>query len=290
MVGEVCGFLEEGPCWPRFFFPHVFFCFFFLAKFHEVSQSRWIGVWHVMILVSLNWRFLEVSANMHSIREKQQQVNDCIWLHMIAILKMWVRPASILIFHSEQYRWWVFSSLLYYFRCSLSTPLSVLHSAHTQFASNWRTVGILHNLFNSCYPWSMGAVEVCYIKCDQNVFRTGQVFPLPQLKANCKKVSRSCIWMQMPLLQWNTMAPSWPGEVKSILGRKKLDFFCKKSNPKPGNQSLYNWYTVFILYIYTHYTLYLYMMPLPSHCWSWSKSPSQEADFYSVWCKRVKLP
>ena len=269
-------FFGGGTMLASFFFSHVFFCFFFFAKFHEVSQSRWIGVWHVMILVSLNWRFLEVSANMHSIREKQQQVNDCIWLHMIAILKMWVRPASILIFHSEQYRWWVFSSLLYYFRCSLSTPLSVLHSAHTQFASNWRTVGILHNLFNSCYPWSMGAAEVCYIKCDQNVFRTGQVFPLPQLKANCKKVSRSCIWMQMPLLQWNTMAPSWPGEVKSILGRKKLDV-CKKSTPKPGNQSLYNWYTVYI-YIYTLYIVSVHDASTES-CWSWWKLPLPRSRF-----------
>lgn len=58
MVGEVCGFF-----WRR---DHVglvfFFSLFFFAKFHEVSQSRWIGVWHVMILVCLNWRFLEVSA------------------------------------------------------------------------------------------------------------------------------------------------------------------------------------------------------------------------------------
>ena len=40
MVGEVCGFLEEDHVGLFFFFPHVFFLFFFFAKFHEVSQSR----------------------------------------------------------------------------------------------------------------------------------------------------------------------------------------------------------------------------------------------------------
>lgn len=268
-------FFGGGTMLALFFFSHVFSFFFWFAKFHEVSQRRWIGVWHVMILVSLNWRILEVSANMRSIREKQQQVNDCIWLHMIAILKMWVRPASILIFHSEQYRWWVFSSLLYYFRCSLSTPLSVLHSAYTQFANNWRTVGILHNLFNSCYPWSMGAAEVCYIKCDQKKSSaTGQVFPLPQLKANCKKVSRSCIWMQMPLQQWSTMAPSWPGEVRSILGRKKVGCLQEK-HPK-------TWKPVIILYIYTLYIVSVHDASTEP-CWSWWNAPSKK-QISIVWC------
>ena len=40
MVSEVCGFLEEGPCWPCFFFPMFFLFFFWFAKFHEVSQRR----------------------------------------------------------------------------------------------------------------------------------------------------------------------------------------------------------------------------------------------------------
>ena len=65
----------------------------------------------------------------------------------------------------------------------------------------------------------------------------------------------------------------------------KLFFFYKKSNPKPGNQSKYNWYTVYI-YIHIIHCI-LYMMPLLSHCWSWcNKPPPKKADFYSVWCKR----
>ena len=39
MVGEVCGFLEEGPCWPCFFFSHVFSFFFGLRSFMKFPRG-----------------------------------------------------------------------------------------------------------------------------------------------------------------------------------------------------------------------------------------------------------
>lgn len=54
----------------------------------------------------------------------------------------------------------------------------------------------------------------------------------------------------------------------------KLDFFCKKSTPKPGNQSKYNWY----IYIYTLYIVSVHDASTES-CWSWWKLPLPRSRF-----------
>lgn len=78
---------------------------------------------------------------------------DCIWL------RYWKCESDLLLFWS-----FILSNTgdeCFLVCCIILDAASQLLSqycsaAYTQFASNWRTVGMLHNLFNSYYPWSMG--------------------------------------------------------------------------------------------------------------------------------------
>lgn len=187
MVGEVCGFF-----WRR---DHVglvfFFSLFFFAKFHEVSQSRWIGVWHVMILVCLNWRFLEVSA----------------WGRGSVLYQVWSK------------------CLPHWAGISFTSVESELQEGVTE----------LH----------MNANAFAAVKHDGSI------------------------------LTWGS---------QKHLGTQSWIFFARKTP-----QNLETSQNIIDIYIYTHYTLYLYMMPLLSHVGVGENCPSQEADFNSL-MQTVKLP